>query len=151
MATIIREISEHQFKKLDAPILFENELSDRVFGEVSKRENKYRFGWQSTGIMPVWLWITDSVCSIGIDLIFVIFDFDSGQILMKLPLDYFFYDVKLQCEFLFVLTELEVIRISTSNWVVSKSFALPDYFETIEFREGCISARCINGEVIEIG
>lgn len=146
----IREISKSDFNNLQLPVLFEDKLTDRVFCVISNGVNEYKFGWQSTLIKPRIRFINNNYCSIGIDLIFIIFDFNTGIILKKFSLDYYFYDTKIFNEFLYVITQLEIFKINTKALLVVETFALPDYFESIEFNERVISVKCIDGEVVNI-
>lgn len=149
MKASIKEISESEYKKSDVLVLFEDELTDRVFGLISNGVNEYKFGWQSTLIKPIIKFINDNYCSIGIDLIFVIFDFNTGRILQKLSLDYYFYDIKLFNGFLYVITQLEIIKINIADLTIVEIYPLPDYFESIEFNEKVIVVKCIGDEVVE--
>jgi len=150
MKVNIKELTESDFNKLKLPILFEDKLSDRVFGLVSNGVNEYKLSWQSMISKPKINVIDDFRCSIGIDLVFIIFEFQTGEIPMKLSLDYFFYDATIYNEFLYVITELEIIKISSTDLVIAQIYPLPDYFESIEFNEGTIVARCVGGEVVSI-
>ncbi|WP_192349068.1 hypothetical protein [Algoriphagus sp. Y33] len=146
----IKEISESDYNKLKHPILFEGKLADRIFGVISNGTNEYKFSWQSTVIKPKIIGIDDFRCSIGIDLVFVIFEFLTGKILLQLSLDYFFYDSKIYNGFLYVITELEIIKINTKDLLVVETFALPDYFESIEFNEEIILVKCVGDEIVNI-
>jgi len=146
----IREISESDFNNLELPILFEDILTDRVFGVISNGVNEYKLSWQSTISKPKIVVIDNFRCSIGIDLVFVIFEFLTGKILLQLSLDYFFYEVKTYKQFLYVITELEIIKINTKDLLVVEAFALPDYFESIEFNEGIIVVKCVDDEAVNI-
>lgn len=146
----IKEISESNFNNLELPILFEDKLTDRVFGVISNGVNEYKLSWQSTVSKPKIAVIDNFRCSIGIDLVFVIFEFPTGKILLQHSLDYFFYDIKTYKGFLYVITELEIIKINTKDLLVVETFALPDYFESIEFNEGIVVVKCVGDEVVNI-
>ncbi|HWV71201.1 MAG TPA: hypothetical protein VN040_05780, partial [Pseudosphingobacterium sp.] len=105
METSIKEISESEFKELNIPVLFEDKLTDRAFGVVSDGKNEYKLGWQSQNIKPVTKWINLVLCSIGIDLTFVIFEYTTGKILQKLSLDYYFFDTKISDGAIYVITQ----------------------------------------------
>lgn len=146
----IKEVSESDFERLDLPVLF-GDKSDRSFGSIFVQgEELYKISWNSTLIKPNILVINEVIC-IGIDLIFIIFDFDKKNILLQLNLDYFLYDVKIYNEYLYVITELEIIKLNISNFEICKKYDLPDYFNDIEFQEDDILITCINGEVVNIG
>jgi hypothetical protein len=145
-----KEISELDFEQLDSLILF-GDKSNRSFGSILiQGQGLYKIGWNSTLIKPNILVINEVVC-IGIDLIFIIFDFDKKNILLQLNLDYFFYDVKIHNEYLYVITELEIIKLNISKFEICQKYDLPDYFSYIEFQEDNILISCINGEIVNIG
>lgn len=146
----IKEISESDFNNLELPILFEDKLTDRVFGVVSNKINQYKLSWQSVVSKPKIAVIDNFRCSICIDLTFVVFELLTGKILLQRSLDYFFYDIKIYKRFLYVITELEIIKINTTDLLVVETFALPDYFESIEFNEGVIEVKCVGDEVVNI-
>jgi hypothetical protein len=146
----INEISESDYKNLDLPTLFEDKLTDRKFGLFSKGESKYKFGWQSETIKPNIIFINNSCCSIGVDLIFIIFEIRTGKVLVKIPLDYYYFDTKIYNNFLYVITELEIIKISIDGLKVIDTYSLPDYFESIEFYNDKIIVKCVNDEVIKM-
>jgi hypothetical protein len=146
----LTEISDSVFKKLDIPTLFEDKLTDRTFGVVSDGKNEYKLGWQSENVKPVMKWINTLLCSIGVDLVFVIFEFTTGRVLQKLSLDYFFYDTKIYNGFIYVITELEIIKINIVNLAIVEIYSLPDYFKSIEFNERNIVVKCVGDEVVKI-
>lgn len=150
MEISINEISESEFKKLEIPVLFEDESIDRIFGVISDGKNEYKLGWQSENIKPVIKWINTILCSIGVDLVFVIFEFNTGRILYKLSLDYYFYDTRIYNGAIYVITQLEIIKIRTTDLTIAETYSLPDYFESIEFEEGILIVRCIGNEVVNI-
>lgn len=147
----LKDISDFDFINLDIPTLFEDKLTDRTFGVLSDGINEYKLGWQSDNIKPVIKWINTLLCSIGIDLVFIIFEFTTGWVLLKLSLDYFFYDTKIYNEFVYVITELEIIKINIVNLAVVEIYSLPDSFESIEFKERNIMVKCVGDEVVIIG
>jgi hypothetical protein len=146
----LNEISESDFKKLDIPTLFEDKLEDRTFGVVSDGRNQYKLGWQSENVKPEIKWISTVLCSIGVDLVFVIFEFTTGRVSKVLSLDYFFYDTKIYNGFIYVITELEIIKVNIKDLEVVETYSLPDYFESIEFNEGNIVVKCVGDEVVNI-
>jgi len=146
----IKEISESEFKKLKIPVLFEDESIDRTFGFVSDGKNEYKLGWQSENIKPVLKWINTILCSIGVDLMFVIFEFTTGRILQKISLNYYFYDTRMSNGSIYVITQLEIIKINTTDLTIIETYSLPDYFESIEFNEGIVVVKCVGDEVINI-
>ncbi|TXK75371.1 hypothetical protein [Mesonia sp. K4-1] len=147
-----KKVSESDFEKIDIPVLFENKLTDTTYAVISNygNEYKYKLGWQSESISPTILNIDKFIFSIGIDQIFVIFELHTGNILKRISLDYYFYDIKIFKEILYVITQLEIIKINITDLMIIEYFALPDYFESIEFEESVIYIKCINGEILNI-
>ncbi|GAA0875036.1 hypothetical protein GCM10009118_14440 [Wandonia haliotis] len=146
----LTEISEANFKKLDLPTLFEDKLTDRTFGVVSDGRKEYKLGWLSENIKPVIKWISTELCSIGIDLVFVIFEFTTGRIIKTPSLDYFYYNTEIYNGFIYVITELEIIKINISDLAVVETYSLPDYFESIEFNEVIVVVKCVGDEIVKI-
>ncbi|HRP03212.1 MAG TPA: hypothetical protein PLE30_11250 [Candidatus Kapabacteria bacterium] len=144
------EISELDFKALSVPILFNDDSSDRVFGLISDNKNKYKLGWQSDVIKPVIKWINSNICSIGIDQKFIIFEFDTGKVLLKTQLDYFFFDTLILNDSVYIITELELIKIKIKDFFIQESYALPDYFESIRIEKDSIIVKCVDSQVINI-
>ncbi len=71
----VKRISELDFKKLNIHTLFEDKLTDRIFGVVSNGLFSYKFGWQSDTLNPFILNVKGCFYFIGIDQNLVIFDF----------------------------------------------------------------------------
>lgn len=90
MKILFKEISESVYKTLDAPTLFEDKETARVFGVVATDKNQYKFSWQSASVKPQILSLNNSLCGIGIDLVFIILDTILGKVLLRINLDYFF-------------------------------------------------------------
>lgn len=147
MKVIIKEISETDFKKINLPILFDNELFDRVFGIIFHKRNVFKIGWQSTIVKPIISSITTNIYSIGIDLNFVIFNLSEEKILQKMNLNYFFYDTKIYNDFLYIITELEIIKINILDLKVNQKYTLTDYFESIEFIEDNAIVKSVDGNL----
>jgi len=144
----VRKISEKEFEKLSAPILFENKLTNRVFGQISIEGHTYKFSWQSDEVNPVILSIRHGIVLIGIDVSLVIFNYNTGKVLLELSLDYFFFDAKIYDDFIFVISELEIIKIYSSTFEVARKYGLPDFIEEIEFKHGRIEVKCAGQDPI---
>lgn len=150
MKISIKEMPESEFEKLKIPILFEDKSIDRTFGVVSDGKIEYKLGWQSENIKPVIKCINLLLCSIGIDLIFVIFELTTGRVLQKISLDYYFYDTKIYKGAIYVITQLEIIKVGIQDLAIVKIYSLPDYFESIEFNEEILVVKCIGDKVVNI-
>lgn len=150
MEVYIEEVSEIFYNELKLPVLFEDKLTNRTFGIISSGKNQYKCGWQSTISKPKVKIINDLWCFIGIDLIFVVFETSTGKVLTKLSLDYFFYDIKIFNGFVYVITELEIIKISTTNLKESERYALTDFFESLDFLLDSIIVKTVDGNIMEL-
>lgn len=148
MAPIINEISEDDFKHRKLPLLFESSLTDRLFAIVGNGIFQFKFSWQSDTIHPFILNLENNITLIGIDLNFTAIDFDNGRILCNIILDNFFYQAKIYCGFIYVIAEMEIIKVDLSSFVVLTRFPLPDFFESIKFEKDVVEVKCVGGEVL---
>ena len=145
-----RKIPESEFIRINAPVVFGDKSTNRVFGILSNDIMHYKFAWQSDKIDPAITFIGNEICLIGIDQDFVILNFNTGNIFLKLLLTYIFYGVKVHNDYLYVITELEIIKISIPKFEILETFALPDYFEGIKFYDDVIQVKCAGNEIINI-
>ena len=76
--------------------------------------------------------------------------FNTGTILFKKNLLYSFYDVKAINNHIYLITELEIIKIDLETYEVVNQFELPDFFSKIQLRKDVIEVTCIGGEVLTI-
>ena len=146
---IIEKISKQQYDKLDFPILFES-IEDRSFAILSNEKYSYKLGWRSTEIDPTIKEINDSIYAIGIDLIFIILDFHTRKILQNIFLESFFYDVKIHNKKIYIITELEIYKISNIDYQVINIYQLPDIFEDIYFEYDKIKVKCMDLNWIDL-
>ncbi|EOR96429.1 hypothetical protein ADIARSV_0332 [Arcticibacter svalbardensis MN12-7] len=70
--------------------------------------------------------------------------------MLDLNLFYNFYDAKIFNDWLFVITELEIIKVDIKTLKVIGKYALPDFFEEMEFNHRIIEIKCSGGEHIII-
>ncbi|PWB18304.1 hypothetical protein, partial [Flavobacterium sp. HTF] len=139
-------ITESIFNELKSEIIF-NAETPRCYGMIGNENYSFKFGWQSEIIIPKVNQILESTYSVGIDLNFAIIDFEKGTIVFNLLLDYFFYEMKLHEDFLYVITELSIIKIELITFRIIETFSLPDFFEEIIFDKNRIEVKCSNNEV----
>ncbi|MNY79972.1 hypothetical protein D3C86_2208390 [compost metagenome] len=55
--------------------------------------------------------------------------------------------MKLHEDFLYVITELSIIKIELVTFSIIEAFSLPDFFEEIIFDKNRIEVKCSNNEV----
>lgn len=106
-------------------------------------ETKYpilKFSSQSQFVKPILLSINNQYYALGIDLVFCIFD-NKGCLKLSLVLDFFFIDTKVNESFIYVLTELEIIKISIDDFIVRQIISLPDVLEDITFSDNLIKIK----------
>lgn len=142
------ELTFEDFNKLNVPLLFGSEFEARCFGTIKNEKIQYKLAWQSTGIKPLIKYIGNDICSIGVDLFFVIINSATGDIGLNLLLDYFFYDSKVNNEYLYIITELEIIEVLDSK--VFRRISLPDFYSEMEFEEKVLRIRCINDQILTL-
>ncbi|GGN10658.1 hypothetical protein GCM10010967_53190 [Dyadobacter beijingensis] len=51
---------------------------------------------------------------------------------------------------IYVITELEIISINAENLKILKTYALPNYFESVELKNGYAAIKCIDDQIIYI-
>jgi hypothetical protein len=147
MKVELKLINEVVFNESNLSTIF-NVARPRCYGILVNKDYSYKLGWQSEIVNPKINEISDNVYSIGIDLNFAIIDFEKGNVVLNLSLDYFFYDTKLQNGFIYVITELLIIKINQMTYEVIEKFSLPDFFNEIIFNNNTIEIKCLNDEIV---
>jgi hypothetical protein len=148
---MIRTISEAEYKLSVYPILFEeeNNNSNRVYATISDNAG-YKFAWQSDEIKPCLVKVNAGIFALGVDTNFAIVDLFSQKIILKIPLDYFLYDIKIIKNFLYVIAELEIITVDLFNYEIIKRYDLPDVLKNIELIDNRILVNCMDDQIINI-
>lgn len=146
----IKQISNSEFNELNCHTLFEDKLTDRVFGVITNGIYICKFGWQSDTLKPFLLNLSDGICLIGIDQNLIIFDFIKKKEVLKSSLDYFFYKAVINKEHIYAITELEILKIRLISYEIVERYGLPDYFEKIEFKESSTEIHCVGDKKITV-
>lgn len=148
----LRKISKAEFKNLKTPTLFEDTVYDRAFGVVSDGKNEYKIGWWSDGyVQPEIKLIDTNICTIGIDLVFIIFEFNTGRIRLKLSLSNYFYYTRIFNGFLYAISEFDIFKINIKNLDVIETFAISDiYTGIVEESDSYFKVKCMDGRLITI-
>lgn len=146
MKAEFKVITESDFKESESVLLFNTERS-WCYGIIFNEEISFKFGWQSDLITPEINEVSENVYSLGIDLNFAIIDFNKNSIVTNLLLDYFFYLTKLYEDYLYVITELSIIRIELVTFTIIETLYLPDIFKEIVFDKNRIEVKCFNDEI----
>jgi hypothetical protein len=147
---MFKEISDTEFKKLDCPILFENEPYNRKFGIITNKKNNLGLAWGSDLIIPEIVEIESDIISVGIDQNFAIVNFNNGNILINIDLFYNFLTVKIYHRKIFVITELAIITIDQKSFLKLDEYDLPDMFKEIIFNDSHVVVKCSDGTSINI-
>jgi len=145
-----REVSELEYRRSNSKVLFEDTKTNMSFGIISNDNHSYKFGWQSTIVKPLIKKINEDFFLIGIDLNFIIFNLNTYEIIFKITLDYYFFDVEFFNNYIYVITQLEIIKIDIKDFNIIQGFGLPDYFESIDFLEDSIIVTCEGNEKVVI-
>lgn len=65
-----------------------------------------------------------------------------------LRLTYNFYTVKVFNEDVFIITELEILKLDKVTFTITNEYELPDLFEEIVIYDGRIEFKCTGGQRI---
>ncbi|TDO21274.1 hypothetical protein [Pedobacter duraquae] len=136
-------LTETDFNKTDAFVLFAEDMS-KCYGLTALNDMRYKFGWHSDMIKPQITKIVDLTYSIGIDLHFAVVDFQDGTVIHNLRLFSFFFDTYVMDQ-IYVITEMEIIRINRLTYEILNHFQLPDIFEEMKIENGRIKVQCMGG------
>lgn len=150
MEVRLKRISEAEFHNLHVPILFDDKVTGRCFGVVTNGDQSFGLAWQSTMTQPILSEVGQGVFCIGIDQNFAVMDFSNNSVPLRLTLFYNFYNTQLYKESIFVITELEIIKIDRTTFKVMGEYALPEYFEEITIGDDSLEVKCVDGRHIQI-
>lgn len=143
----LKEISKKKFHEIKNFMLFKEEKANNCFATISDDNYSFKLAWSSDTLKPVVEIIQPNIYGIGIDQHFSIINFGNGAILTTLNLTYNLYDIKIHNNKIFVITELEIITMEINNLCNMQEYALPDFFESIEFLNNVIEIKCMNNEI----
>lgn len=146
----LTNISEQDFISLNCKLLFGDNKTNRKFAKISKLDTCYKLAWQSDLINPSVFAINNCIYCIGVDLNFTIIDFNANIILLNLKLNYFYYDVFAVNSHIFVITELEVLKIDIDKFKIIDKFGLPEFYQSSVISDEFVEISCINGEKVKI-
>ena len=138
-------ISKEEFNREKAPFISQIGSPFRCFGLITDGEKSFKMAWQSDKIKPWVKEIGPNICGVGIDQNFSIVDFNSGLIRLKLSLTYNFYTVYIFLGSIFVITELEILKLDGTTFEVIVEYGLPDFFEGIEIEGDHLKVMCKDG------
>jgi hypothetical protein len=143
----IQTIEKQAFNQLHVPILFHDPPTSKVFSTVRFQQNEFKFAWQSDLIKPEINEVSPGIYSIGIDLNYVVVDFNSGKILCTVNLSSFFVVSLALTEFILIITQLEVIQLNKQGFAIQRTYALPDIFDRVAFNDGKVEIFSVDGSI----
>ncbi len=138
-------ITKDDFLKSDFQELFSNNEEKNNFGYLTYNKCKFKISWHSQLVQPKIKKISAEKYGIGIDQNFVIINFKNCKICKFLNLDYFFYEVKIYNDLIFIITEMEIIVLD-NQFELFKKLELPDIFNSLNFQNDYMVVECMNGE-----
>jgi hypothetical protein len=150
MAVSLIKLTRTEYYSFNNLALFDDNLNSRCYGVITDGQNDFRLAWQSDLIEPILTQVEANVFSIGIDQDFAVVDFSKNIVLFRLRLIYNFIFTQLFKASIFVITELEIIKIDTANYKISNEYALPESFEDIITLKDSLKILCAEGKYIEI-
>lgn len=146
----LKKVSLVEFEHDSSPILFGSIAKDRVFSILTIKNKSYKLSWQSELVEPVVKIQDDSICMVGVDLNFAIFNFHTSEIFLNLQLEYFFCTIKFHGNSMYIITEMEVIKIDVMSFDIIDRIILPDLFMKFYIDNGNSIIECFGGELITL-
>jgi hypothetical protein len=150
MKTALSLITESDFNKENNLIIFQDKVANHRYAQLKHGNNSFRLAWHSDSITPVISEIRNNIFSIGIDQNFAIIDFENDKILLNLDFLSFFYYTELLDNFIYIITELEIIKVDTINFKVLETIGLPDIFREMTIMDDKILIQCFDDRIVEI-
>lgn len=147
MNLTLQNISKIEFNNLNVPIIFDDVMCARCFAVLSNSQYTFKFSWRSDLIMPEIMEVGAGIYSLGIDQNISIIDFNTNIILLNLELTYFFYEVVV-LNFIYVITELELLRIDKHSFNVVEEIGLPDIFVEMSVHNNKMEIKCMDGSIV---
>jgi len=144
----LKKIGKQDFDLHIISTLFDDDKANKCFAVISNGIISYQLAWQSDLLEPIVLKINQEIYCIGIDQHFCIIDFKKCDIPLNIKLMYNFYDVQIFREWIFVISELEIIKINKHKLNIEFEFGLPDFFEKMEIVNNKIRVSCLNNNSI---
>jgi hypothetical protein len=146
---IFNIIDSKKFNESNDKIIFYNQKTSSCFAEIIHNDYTYKIDWNSSLLKPQIVELGSNIYSIGIDQNFAIIDFSSNQIILNLELSYFFYEVKIYKERIYICTELEILVLNNFSFETLRKIPLPDFYKEINFEDNFEIITCINGFVFK--
>lgn len=144
MVSNIEIITKEKYQELNVQVLFDDNLTDRAFATILINNVTYKFAWRSDVVKPIIKIINNQYCTIGVDLEFIVINMIENVIINNIKLDFFFYDTQVFHNLLFVITELQILKMDTQSFEIIDKIDLPDIFESFDVIDQSILVTCFN-------
>lgn len=148
MVSSVDRITKEKYQELKIKNLFEEKMTDCVYATILINNVVYKFAWASDLVTPVIKIINNQYCTIGIDLDFIVINMIENVVIDSVKLNYFFYDTQIFNNFLFVITELEILKIEMQNFKIIDEIGLPEIFESWDVVDNKIKVICLDGQEV---
>ena len=145
----LTKLTESSFDKYNNDIIFQDDVSNRCYAIIEDEKFVFRLAWHSDLIEPVISELSEKIISIGIDQNFAIVDFGTGTISLKIRLPYNFLDARVFNQWVFVITELEILCIDKQHFQILNEFPLPEFFEEMQFETTHIIVKCAENVTVK--
>lgn len=143
-------LSKADYLALEAPVIFEDQENDGLYGSVSKGNLQFKFGWIREAVQPSVSWLSEDICAIGVDKHFSLVNFQTGTIALSPALDSYFVDTYLLEDTVLVACQLEVIQINRTDLAIESRYELPGFFVDLKIQPDGATVNCFDGSVIKI-
>ena len=142
--------NKEDFSLSNTTVLFDDELYANTFCICTYNNKHYKFSWASRTIKPEIHELRENVFSIGVDQVFLIYDFSTDRALLKCHFFSYFYESLIIGEKLIIICELEYSVVDLNTCTVVGSDAFPDIFVKCEVLGDRIKVDCMSGYNSEI-
>jgi hypothetical protein len=143
------KISRPEFDSSNFPILFQNVKYARSYGTITDSDCCFRFSWRSDLIEPEIKDIGGYHYSVGVDQNYCLIDIQTKKTILDLELFFSFLSSELHNDFIFINTEMEVIRICKKD-LTTEEIDLPDFFSELTYVNGEVQAKCVDGTIVSL-
>lgn len=125
---VVNKISKLNFENSSNILIFKDDNYNRCFGEIVLNDKGFKLGWNSDLLTPNILCLSIGIYAIGIDTNIAIINFNNMKILKLFQLSYNFCDFLLYQEHLYIISELEIIKVKNEDYSVINYFHLVDIY-----------------------
>lgn len=142
MVASLKNLTEEDFYKLNLPILFGERITNRRFAILTNGQQTFGLAWGSHLMDPIITEISLNVFGVGIDQYYSIANFTMGGIELTLSLTYNFVCATVISETLFIITEVEIVKVNTITFEVVEEYGLPGPFREMSVKNNMLEIKC---------